>query len=118
MPRLDLDGFLEPTEIGVRLAEEIALLEPFGSGNPEPLFASERMTLLQKRRVGGSGSHLKLLVRADGVGPTDCIGFGLGDFEAELPVGYDIDLCYNLRVNEYNGRKSPQIMIRDIRTVG
>lgn len=115
IPRWDLDGILEPSAINLRLAEEISLLEPFGQGNPEPLFASEGMTVLQKRRVGSGGAHLKLFVRSDGVEPTDCIGFGLGDLDSEIAEGRDLDLCYSIRVNEFNGRRTAQMLIRDLR---
>ncbi len=113
IPHIDIDAFLDPGDISVRLAEEIAMLEPFGEGNPEPVFVSRGMTILDKRPVGQNGEHLKMSVRGECCEPVDCIAFGYGEVEKDLIAGSDIDICYNLRINEFNGRRTAQIFIID-----
>jgi single-stranded-DNA-specific exonuclease len=114
IPKVLIDGQLEPERVSWQLLNEIKLLEPFGQGNPEPLFASSGVELSQVRRVG-DGSHLKVKVRCTYGPHIDGIGFGLGDYEPALQLGRNIDLCYNIRSNSYNGNDTIQIMVKDIR---
>ncbi len=45
----------------------------------------------------------------------DCIAFGMGQLQPELGAGEDIDLCYSIRSNSYNGNDTVQLMVRDAR---
>ena len=116
-PRIDVDAELEPAAITRGLADALATMEPFGTGNPEPLFVTRNLAVLQRSRVG-DGSHLKFQLRADGQGPVNCIGFGLGDLADSLELGSCIDLCYSIRLNSYNGTESVQLVAKDIRVAG
>src|SRR5690606_28656561 len=90
-PDLCVDLELRPDQIGDALLQELALLEPFGTGNPEPLFSST-LTVLERRRVGADGSHLRLSVRGEGMPPTVAIAFRHGDWCRSLEPGMDVDL--------------------------
>jgi single-stranded-DNA-specific exonuclease len=116
IPSIAVDEHIDPEKVSWQLMNEISKLEPFGPGNPEPLFVSPGVSVVEARRVGGDGSHLKMKVRGNGNGlPIDCIGFGLGDFEPTLQVGRKIDVCYNIRVNSFNGHDTVQMAIKDIK---
>lgn len=114
LPRIDVDAELGAESITRELATALASMEPFGTGNPEPLFVTRNLALAQKQRVG-DGSHLKFQVRANGQPAIDCIGFGLGDFANSLQLGSLVDLCYNVRFNTFNGYESVQLVAKDIR---
>jgi single-stranded-DNA-specific exonuclease len=114
LPRLDIDADIEPAEVTPELVDEIAQLEPFGHGNPEPLFLSRGLTILEKRRVG-DGSHWKLTVRGEALPPIGCIGFGLGDYDERFAVGDEVDMVYTPQWNEFNGRRELQLQVHDIR---
>lgn len=114
VPRVMLDAELTPADMSRELADAIACLEPFGEGNPEPLFMSSGLTVLDRQRVG-DGSHLRLRVRGNGGNPISCIGFGMGEIESSLELGSAVDLCYNLRLNTYNGVESVQLVVKAIR---
>lgn len=114
VPRIEVDAVLDPDEVTWELLREIRQLEPFGQGNPDPVFVSTGLQVLQARRVGTAGSHLKLRVK--GAGPQiDCIGFGLGDEQPAVELGRTVDLCYNVRSNTYNGSDTIQLTLKDIR---
>jgi len=114
VPKIAIDGEVAPEEVSWQLLREIRQLEPFGMGNPEPLFVSSGVQVVDARRVGGDGSHLKLRVGSV-KGPLDCIAFGMGDLEPSVQLGRKIDLCYNIRANSYNGYDSLQLAVRDLR---
>ncbi|MEN6372174.1 MAG: single-stranded-DNA-specific exonuclease RecJ [Armatimonadota bacterium] len=114
IPKIAIDEKIEPEKISWDLLREINKLEPFGAGNPEPVFVSTDFDLLERRRVG-DGSHLKMRVLGKGGAQLNCIAFGLGDLEPMLQLGRDIDLCYNIRSNSYNGYDTVQLTVKDVR---
>ena len=59
LAQLELDCKLNPAQLSVSLADQLTLLEPFGAGNPTPLFGLYNMTISDIHEVGG-GKHLKL----------------------------------------------------------
>lgn len=94
----------------VDLLEQFA---PFGQSNPEPVFASKRVTVQEVKAVGKRHDHLKLTVEQNGT-QRPCIGFGLGAWADQLLEGEQIDIAYTVGVNEWNGNREIQLMINDI----
>lgn len=114
VPRVLLDAELTAGDISRQLAGAVAAMEPFGQGNPEPLFVSRAMKVIDRQRVG-DGSHLRLRVGGNGGGAISCIGFGLGELESSLELGSNVDMCYAIRLNTYNGVESVQLVVKAIR---
>jgi len=114
LPKLLVDGHLGLGEVSMDLVEDLRRLEPYGTGNPEPLFVTRGATVLDKRLVGMERSHLKLSVCADGGRPAECIAFGLGDSYDAVQVGSRIDVCYNIRPNHYSGVETAQLTVKDL----
>ncbi len=94
------------------ILEDLGQLEPTGYGNPEPVFASRGVAVRQARQVGQEGKHLKLLLSA-GPHHFDGIAFRQGYWLEEMPDM--IDIAYRFEINEYMGRRSLQLNIRDIK---
>ena len=115
LPRLDIDAEIAPEEIVQQLTDEIALMEPFGHGNHEPLFLIRGLTILDKRRVGIDGSHWKLTVRGEALYPTGCIAFGMGEYDERFAVGDEVDMVATPQWNAHNGRQEIQLIVHDIR---
>jgi len=69
--------------------------------------------LVSCRRVGDDGQHLKLKIARKDNAPIDAIGFGLGEWSSQMPSA--IDAAYHLEMNEWNGRRSMQLKLIDIR---
>jgi len=96
---------------------ELRRMEPFGPGNPNPVFASARLVAVpHSARVVGTG-HLKLrLASTDATGPAlDAIGFGLADYLPEIEQGKPFSACYTIELNEYRGQRSVQLRVLDVR---
>ncbi|MDO8586838.1 MAG: single-stranded-DNA-specific exonuclease RecJ [Armatimonadota bacterium] len=114
IPSFATDGDMALEDLSADLLNELKLLEPYGMGNPEPLFVTHNATVLDKRLVGDSRAHLKLRVRSPGSQPTECIAFGQGDSFDSVQVGSGVDLCYNIRLNQYNGAETVQLTVKDL----
>ncbi len=93
--------------------------EPFGEGNPEPLFLVRNAVITDVRFLGNDNKHLKLKLRI-GEGKDmliiDAIGFSLGEKFSHIAPKDTVHIIGKFQENEWNGRTSLQIMIEDIRT--
>ena len=110
----DMDLSLADMNFGV--LKHLAYLEPTGYGNPDAVFVSRNVRVKTFRAVGSDGRHLKLSLQ-DGPGLTyDAIGFRLGGMVKSLPPL--VDVIYTLEANEYNGRTSLQLNLKDLKAAG
>lgn len=105
-----VDAELTFPEINEVLVRDLALLEPHGPGNPEPVFLARNVTVLDRRIVGDN--HLKLYLRQAGRA-LPAIGFRMA--ERDLPDAGSIDILFSPDVNEWNGASSLQLRLRDLR---
>lgn len=97
---------------GLNLLEHIEQLQPFGCGNPEPLFVTEGMVVRRKQCVGSERQHLKLTLD-DGKQEWEAIAFRQAD--CHDIIGERVDVAYHLDINNYNGRCSLQLKVEDLR---
>ncbi|MDE6107381.1 MAG: DHH family phosphoesterase, partial [Oscillospiraceae bacterium] len=93
--------------------ESLSLLEPYGVGNPKPVFRLGRCALAGLTQVG-SGKHLKLRLDV-GSGNMDAIFFSATARELEITNADRVDVCFYPVVNEYRGWRSVQLQLCDIR---
>ena len=80
--------------------------------NPNATFLSKDLIIKYQRKIGRDGKHLKLKVEQNGI-VIDAIAFGFGEMSGELRDR--VDLVYNFELNEYNGIKSFQLNVRDLK---
>jgi len=77
-------------------------LEPFGHGNPEPVFHMQRALIQKRQHLGKDGSHLKLEVGDAKGNKWNLIGFSMADrFQQE--VGEEVSVWFKLLENEWRG---------------
>ena len=115
-PRLPVDCEVDLSRISMDLLVELEVMEPTGHGNPQATFLTRDLHVRHCRRVGAEGQHLKLRLAGNGGSPIDAIGFGLGDWALQMPPR--IDCVYHPEINEWNGRRSLQMRLLDIRPSG
>ncbi|TVR18630.1 MAG: single-stranded-DNA-specific exonuclease RecJ [Anaerolineaceae bacterium] len=113
VPTLAIDAELSLNELSERLVSELALLEPCGHGNPQPTFLCRNVHVADYRAVGQTGDHLKMKISRAAQPPLDAIGFRLGEWVGHMPER--VDIAFQLEVNEWNGRRSLQANLQDIR---
>lgn len=109
-PQLEIECELKKEDISQKSLRIIKQFEPYGVGNPEPLFLTKNMLVEDVRTVGAANGHLKLQV--DGF---SAIGFNMGQFQAKIRPGYLVDLAYTIDIDDYNGFEKLQLKVRDIR---
>ena len=118
VPTLELDCKLNPAQLSVDLARGLSLLEPYGAGNPTPLFGLYQMTLRDIRPIG-SGKHLRLtLAREDSSAVVYALRFNTAPAEFPYRAGDVVDLAVTLDVNVYNNTESLSVVVRDMRFSG
>lgn len=113
-PLLEFDAALEPPEIGMELARQVALLEPFGTANPPPLFCGRGWELQSWRLVGAEQKHLKLNLASDGRKAAP-IFFSAASLEPSLARGRRFDLAFTLKEGRYNDRPVLDMVLKDLR---
>lgn len=114
IPRIWIDVAMPLEYLSEDLVQELKLLEPFGQGNEKPQFAQKNLTIRGTRVLGKNRNAVKLsLVTEKGL-PMYGMLFTEGDrFLEELGKQRRIDVVYYPDINEYNGRRTMQIVIRE-----
>ena len=113
-PKQYVDAIIGLGEITIDTPAALAMLEPFGAGNPEPALASRRLTIRQVRAVGQGGKHLRLFV-ADKGHALPAIAFRFGHLADSLAEGDTVDLVYRPTLNVWQGQTSLQLVVQAIR---
>lgn len=118
MPEFTLyaDICLEPNEITVENIESLKILEPFGEGNPEPVFALVHAKLLKKTPIS-DGKHTKLYIDYGG-NKFNALIFRKSPDEVSLNESDICDFLVTAEINEWNGNKSVSLIVRDYRKSG
>ncbi len=93
--------------------EDINQFGPFGFGNKEPIISINSVKVINVKRVGNGGDHLKLTFRKD-VATIDAIGFKIGEKFARIKPGDILNIAGYLDLNKFNGVESVQFKIVDI----
>lgn len=112
-PVLELDCKLNPAQLNVELVRGLSLLEPYGAGNPTPLFGLYNMTLRDIREIGG-GKHLRLTL-SRGESTVYALRFSTTLADFPYSAGDVVDLAVTLDINTYNNNENLSIFIRDMR---
>jgi single-stranded-DNA-specific exonuclease len=114
-PILIVDVEVNLSDIDLDLYKMIGQLEPFGIGNPRPVFSTPKVRVTDAKTVGSTQRHLKLLL-ADYSGETrGLIGFNMGDYYSKLEPDKLIDVAFSLLVDEWDGEKKIQLKAEDIK---
>ncbi len=109
--KIDADCELDITQTSIALAEELMRIEPFGVGNPTPLFIMRDLVVQRVMQLGG-GKHTKLILEKSGMSVCGMY-FGVSASELGFEVGDKIDVLYNLDINDYKNVRSLQLIIQD-----
>ncbi len=132
IPKVYIDARLPLSQITLKAAEELKLLEPYGKGNSKPLFAEKDIPVIKATVLGSERKILKLKLQPAPGRFLDCIYFGsIFDFDDYITdkFGSDqmdklykgqknnisLDLIFNLDINEYNGNKNVQLVMQHYR---
>ena len=114
-PTLHIEAELQLGDITKQFYNVLRHLEPFGPGNPRPLFVSRQLiNHRDTRAVGKEREHLRLDV-TDRMNAITGIAFNRADMEMHMRNGLPVDICYELNENTYNHHTTIQMMVQDIK---
>lgn len=114
-PMIDIDLKLPLVEISDKFHRIMSQMSPFGPQNMTPVFVSENV-YLHGKALKMKEKHLKINVFQEGSPAYTCVGFGMvEDFFEDLQEGKPFSICYTIEINEWQGRKSFQLMLKDIK---
>ena len=111
---LDIEGEMDLNLIDGRFMDFLEKLAPFGPGNMTPKFITRHVIPVGNPQLVGNGDHLKFRAKK-GETSYDAIGFNMGNHYEKLITGKPIDIAYVVEKNEWKGRTSIQLNIRDIK---
>jgi single-stranded-DNA-specific exonuclease len=112
VPTMVIDAVVKIPDVNRTLIEELALLEPCGYGNEEPLLGARGLEVLQPRVVGNN--HLKMSLRQCGC-TIDSIGFDFGKFLPQVEGQAHVDAAFLPMLNEWNGSRRLQLNVKALR---
>lgn len=113
MPLLHIDCALTPELISEQAIDGLSVLEPFGMGNPQPVFSMSDL-LVEEITPISSDRHVRLTLSKDGAVYTALL-FGTGAGGCGFAQGNYVDAAFSLEINEYRGRRTVQLIIKDVR---
>jgi len=111
---LRLDADISLREINFNFVRELARLEPFGYGNPEPLLGAKGLEVVSPRVVGSG--HVKMRLRQTRTNYTiDAIGFDMARMMKGIEENFLVDAAFVPQINEWEGGRTLQLNLKGIR---
>lgn len=111
VPKITIEAKLTIEDLKLGLLDQMKKFEPFGLGNPRPVFLLEKAAVANIRTVGKKGEHLKFNVGLS----CGAIGFDLGKFAADLKEGDAADIVFTLSEDQWDGHRKLQLKILDLK---
>jgi len=115
-PSLNIDLRLNPGGLCTEILDSLAMLEPYGAGNPTPMFGLFGMTVSGVKSIGGE-KHIRLTLTKDGES-ISAVYFGQPLVSFPYIIGDKVDIACKIEKNEYKGEVKLSIQIKDIRPAG
>lgn len=116
LPEISIDAELDFTEITPKLIRILKQFEPFGPLNMTPIFISKNVNDTgYPKNMGSEEAHLKLFIKQNNSEGIAAIGFGLGNKINLVTDKKPFDAVYCLDENEWNGKVTIQLRLRDIK---
>lgn len=121
---MDATDFIKPIKIdreisfykiSYDLLEKLSLLEPYGFGNPSPLFAVTNCHYSNLRKIGKEENHLMLNLIKDGLEIKNCVWFNGEDMFDTIVNNKEIDVAFKLKLESYKDKYQYKIFIEDVK---
>ena len=102
-------------KVGYDLIENLTALEPYGFGNPTPIFSIQEASYSGLRQIGKDKNHLMINLIQNNIEIKNCVWFGAGESLEQLEKFSKIDIAFKLKMETYKDRLQYKIFIEDIR---
>lgn len=115
VPTVSIDAQVPAETLGFQLSQELRSLEPFGAGNPRPVFVTRGFRVMSEPQIIKE-QHLKLRVAGDDSRPMEAIWWrGVDEVDVIPQVNQRVDLAYEFEANRWQGDIRLQLNVRDMR---
>lgn len=111
-PLITVDVRAALNQLTYELFEQIDALHPCGIGNPEPVFWTPSVRVVEQRAIGQNKTHLKLAIADEGGDIVEAIAWRWGSY---CPLPSRLDIAYKLKLNEWQGNTTIQLEIVGVR---
>ncbi|HWI51998.1 MAG TPA: single-stranded-DNA-specific exonuclease RecJ [Symbiobacteriaceae bacterium] len=116
VPEIRIDATLSLDQVNHDLLMELQRLEPYGIGNPQPIFAVSDVQVADSRTIGKEGTHLKMLLRGKGPGLLmEAVGWGMAP--AKPSVSARVQVAFHPEYDTYQGRNQLRMTMRDLQVL-
>ena len=109
-PKILIEAEIDLAEINDELVLALEKFEPYGEENEKPKFLNRGAMIMDKTSMGLSGQHIKFRF-----GAFQAVSFNRAENFKDFKIGDKVDLAYYLEFNEFNGRRSVQMKIVDMK---
>lgn len=113
IPLVNIDLDITDENIDIEKVEELELLEPYGMGNPTPVFSIKDASINRIMCMGKTKQHIKFTINVNDQ-ELDAISWFGADYQKYFYPETDIKLAFTMGINEWNGNKKVQLTIQDI----
>lgn len=113
-PEINIDYEIPASLLTAGNATDLLLLEPFGDGNPQPVFMCGKLKAVSISGLSG-GKHTKLLLQGEDLSRVEAIAFGMQTNILPFSEGDLIDIAFTIKINEWRGSRTVQAITRDLR---
>ena len=115
-PEIAIDAEIEFTDITPKLLRILKQFEPFGPGNMTPIFYSSSLQDSgYAKTIGANDEHVKAYIKQNGSESFGAVGFKLGSKLMLMKNQQNFEAVYSIEENEWNGKVSVQLQLRDLR---
>jgi len=113
VPTIQIDAEIPLSTLSLAVAHLIDSLEPYGEGNPSPLFCTRQLVVKSAPQLMGKDT-IKFWV-TDGQTSVSAVGFGMAKYADLVRLGAQVDLAYELTIDDWNKSPTIQLKLKDIR---
>ncbi|MFH1909892.1 MAG: single-stranded-DNA-specific exonuclease RecJ [bacterium] len=111
---LKVDAMVRISDLRVESIEQLEKLAPFGMGNPRPIFAIEKCEITRIDTIGKNADHQKIYFKSNEI-DSSCLIFNFEQKEININSADKVDIAFNASINSFNGRKSVDLIIEDVK---
>ena len=113
VPTINIDCEIPFSDISLELANTIESLQPFGEGNPQPIFCAKNVRIVGSPRILARET-LKFWA-SEGSCNLSAVGFGMAKYRELLTPNAMIDLAFQITIDDWNKAPTPQLILKDIK---
>jgi single-stranded-DNA-specific exonuclease len=113
-PSLKIDCLIDSADLNIPLFEAIEQLQPFGIGNPQPIFALKELKIVSSQAIGNQQQHLKLVLQSNSGQFISALWFQAPEWTQTLKYDQVIDCAGILNQNTWRNKTTIQLILKDV----